>query len=487
MCIKARWQHEKPRPCSSSFDGYCRGFFRMKQLPQPFAIPKKPTYIKIADDIDLFHVFNVIESQNDVCFLLESLGREEHMSRYSLIGFDPDHQIVARSKTLLIDNESYETDNPYYVLSQLFPTSILARNYAGGLVGYLSYEAMNYFEPSLQLPEHEQFDQFRFGLYLDGLVYDKMTGELFYFYYKKSRMDLVNVYLKQSKSLKHAKTDISVTFEGDSMTKNQYTEMIEATIEEIKKGNSFQSEAGFKTFFSIKGTEKLAIYEKLRNVNPSPFMYYLKFSRQILIGASPELLFRMRDGEMETFPLAGTIKRGKNESEDRRLARQLLHDPKEIAEHNMLVDLHRNDIGKVAQFGTVKVRRLMDVKKFSHVQHISSEISGLIHPNENMFTALASNFPAGTLTGAPKIETMKIIHSHEQVARGPYGGGVGHFGLNGDCTFCIPIRSLFIYEDEAFAQTSSGIVYDSKPENEYKEIQNKLAAMKQVLATFKTK
>jgi len=192
-------------------------------------------------------------------------------------------------------------------------------------------------------------------------------------------------------------------------------------------------------------------------------------------------LFSLRDGEMTTRPLAGTARRGKDDAEDQALARELLNDPKERAEHTMLVDLHRNDIGRVAQFGTVRVRDLMSVKKFSHVQHISSEIVGMIHPNHDMFSAFASNFPAGTVSGAPKIESMKIIEKNEPEARGPYGGGVGHFGFNGDCTFALALRSIFIAGDTAYAQTSGGIVYDSDPEKEYAEIQNKLAAMKKAL------
>lgn len=184
---------------------------------------------------------------------------------------------------------------------------------------------------------------------------------------------------------------------------------------------------------------------------------------------------------METFPLAGTAKRGKTAAEDQELARRLLNDPKEIAEHNMLVDLHRNDLGRVAKFGTVKVRSLMDIKKFSHVQHISSEISGVIKEGEDMFSALAASFPAGTLTGAPKIESMKIINRIENVPRGPYGGAVGHFGFDGNCTFAISIRSLFVSGDYAFAQTSGGVVLDSDPEKEYEEIENKLAGMRKAL------
>ncbi len=236
-----------------------------------------------------------------------------------------------------------------------------------------------------------------------------------------------------------------------------------------------------KTEYKIEG-DALQIYERLRTVNPSPFMYYVKFNNKKIIGASPELLFSLRNGEMTTRPLAGTIRRGKDEKEDQQLARELLHDPKEIAEHNMLVDLHRNDIGRVAQFGTVKVRDLMSIKRFSHVQHISSEVVGIIRLEDDMFSGLASNFPMGTICGTPKVETIKIIDANEPEARGPYGGGVGHFGFNGDCTFALALRSLFVSDVYAYAQTSGGIVYDSVPEKEYDEIQRKLAAMRKVLA-----
>jgi anthranilate synthase component 1 len=187
---------------------------------------------------------------------------------------------------------------------------------------------------------------------------------------------------------------------------------------------------------------------------------------------------------METFPLAGTAGRGKDAAEDTRLARRLLNDPKEIAEHNMIVDLHRNDIGRVARFGTVKVRSLMDIKRYSHVQHISSEIVGIIDEKHDMFSALASNFPAGTLTGAPKIEAMKIIDDLESDGRGPYGGAVGHFSFNGDCTFAIPIRTVFANGEEAYVQTCGGNVYDSNPDDEYQEIMRKFAGTKKVLDRF---
>jgi len=447
----------------------------MKKLPK-IKIGLKPFYKKIAEDINFFELFRTIEDQHEVCFILESLGEEGDFARYSVIGFSPEHLISARGKTLTIDEATYHVENPYYSLREIMPTQTIAKNYAGGLIGYLSYDAVHYFESNIKPKLHPDFEQFMFGVYTDGVILDKLTNELFYFYYTTDRSALVNSYLKK----KVSKKSFKAVFKGDSSSQNEHAEAVEYVKEEIRKGNTFQCEVGFKSKYSISGSA-LGIYENLREVNPSPFMYYLKFGKKQVIGASPELLFSLRDGEMETRPLAGTIRRGRDDAEDKRLARQLLNDPKEIPEHTMLVDLHRNDIGRVAQFGSVKVRDLMSVKKFSHVQHISSTITGFIKQNEDMFSGLASNFPAGTLSGAPKIESMKIIDRLEKEPRGPYGGAVGQFGFNGDCTFAIAIRTLFVSGKDAYSQTSGGIVLDSTPEGEYDEIQRKLAAMKKVL------
>jgi len=425
---------------------------------------QKPVYIKFAQDIDFFKLFQKIEQQFSTCFIFESLGEEGKFSRYSIIGFDPEYVISARESRFLD-------------LRKIMPQNIISGNYAGGLVGYLSYEAINYFEPSLNVKVHDLFEQFMFGVYTDGLILDKLTNELFYFYYDTDRSGILKNIMKS----KLNKSGVQVKFVKDSLTKEEHGKIVEKVREQIKLGNIFQCEVGFKSEYQITG-DALNLYERLRKINPSPFMYYLKFSDKKIIGASPELLFSLRDGEITSRPLAGTIQRGKNETEDRQLARTLLNDPKERAEHNMLVDLHRNDIGKIAKFGTIKVRDLMSVKKFSHVQHISSEITGVIKKGEDMFSALEANFPAGTLTGTPKIEAMKIIDREEIEARGPYGGAVGHFGFNGDSTFAIAIRSLFISGSYAFTQNSGGIVYDSKPDKEYDEIQRKLAAMRKVLA-----
>lgn len=456
------------------------------KLPK-IQLTQKPTYIKFAEDIDFLAVFRQIEETFETCFLFESVTREENFSRYSLIGFDPQHVISARENNLMFDGKIYPVNNPYLALREMMPPTTIAKNYAGGLIGYLSYEAANYFEPSLHVKTHEAFDQFMFGVYTDGLVLDKLTNEIFYFYYEEDRSDVLRRILNNHKTFRTGlqtpsgtQTLHATSLQRDTLSKEEHTKIVEKVKEEIRAGNTFQCEVGFKTEYTIEG-DTLPIYERLREINPSPFMYYLKFGKKKIIGASPELLFSLRDGEMTTRPLAGTMQRGINQKEDKQFARELLNDEKEIAEHTMLIDLHRSDMGKVSRFGTVKMKDVMTIEKFSHVQHISSEISGLIKSGEDMFSALASNFPAGTVTGAPKIESMRIIDSNEATARGPYGGGVGHFGFNGDCTFALAIRSLFIADTYAYSQTSSGIVYDSDAEKEYEEIQRKLAAMKKVL------
>jgi len=444
----------------------------MNNLPK-IKIGKKPNYIKFGKDLDFYALFEKIEQEFKFCFILESLGEEEKFSRYSIIGFDPKHLISAKGNNLKVDEKNYEVENPYYALREMMPEKTIARSYAGGLIGYLSYDAINYMEPSVNVKVHPLFDQFIFGVYTDGLIFDKLTNELFYFYYSVNRIETVKKLLKN----KIKKESLSIKFIMDELTEKEHKIIVERVKKQIVSGNTFQCEVGFKSEYEIKG-DALKIYANLRKVNPSPFMYFIKFSEKKIIGASPELLFSLRDGEMTTKPLAGTTKRG---NEDRYLARMLLNDPKEKAEHNMLVDMHRNDIGRVAKFGTVRVRDLMSIKKFSHVQHISSEVTGIINTDEDMFSGLASNFPMGTVCGTPKVETIKIIDKNELQARGPYGGGVGQFDFNGDCTFALALRTLFISENFAYTQTSGGIVYDSVAEKEYQEITRKLAAMKKTL------
>ena len=457
----------------------------MSPKPQPIELPRKPHYVTLTADCNFFELFKKIEKRFDTCFMLESLGEESYVSRHSIIGFDPEQILYAKGNSLYIRNrdgatESYQSDNPYYLLRDIVPQDVISRKYAGGLTGYIGYDAMHYFEPSLKLKSSDYFDVFKFGLFKDGLTLDKMTGEVTYFYYTESRIDFIRQLLEEEYP---GNGELKITDLGDTMTRQQHTDAVMKVKQDIVDGKIFQCEVGFKKRFRLEG-DTINIYEKMREMNPSPQMYYVKFGEQKLIGASPEMLFRLRQGEMETFPLAGTAKRGATPEEDTQYARTLLNNPKEIAEHKMIVDLHRNDIGRVARFGTVKVRSLMDIKRFSHVQHISSEIVGIMAESEDMFSALASNFPAGTLTGAPKIEAMKIIDDLESDGRGPYGGAVGHFSFNGDCTFAIPIRTVFAKGEDAYVQTCGGNVYDSNPADEYEEIRQKFNGTKKVLDQF---
>ncbi|MCB1170118.1 MAG: anthranilate synthase component I family protein [Leptospiraceae bacterium] len=457
-------------------------------------LPLKPVYRKIHHTLDFFSLFRTIESHCHTCFFLESLEEGSSDSRYSVIGFLPDVVLRAQSHGLhyqrmdttpdrpekVLESDFFETADPYELISQWMPDNSISRNYCGGLVGYLGYDATNFFEPALGLRFHPEFDPFLFGIYTDGLVYDKMTGEVFYFHYDKDRLDLVQTWMQENPP---ATGSLQARLIEKTRDRDQHRFMVEQALEEIRAGNTFQCQIGFQVNYELEGST-MAFYEALREVNPSPYMYFVKFGQKQIIGASPELVFRLRQGEMETYPLAGTTRRSPDASEDVSNARSLLNDPKEIAEHNMLVDLHRNDLGRVARFGTVKVRRLMDIRKFSHVQHISSEVVGIIRKDKNMFDGLKATFPAGTLSGAPKVESMKIIERVEKSPRGPYGGAVGHFGWNGDCTFAIPIRTLFVNENRAFARASGGIVFDSDPEYEYREIENKLAAIVRTLQRF---
>ena len=338
----------------------------INKKPKKIIIQGKPKYVKIGDEYDFFQLFIKIEQNFKNCFLFESLGEESNISRYHIVGFNPKYLVYSEQKDQLIIEdtsngkiEKYVCDNAYYELRTIIPQNIISRKYAGGLVGFIGYDSINFFEDNLNITKNNNFESFKFGVYLDGLIFDQMTGEVFYYYYEDNKIEILKDILKQTNKFNK---NVDCKFIKNSMTKEDHRKAVLKIKEDIKNGLIFQCEVGFKSHYRIKGN-LTEIYSKLRSLNPSPHMYFMKFDDQVIIGASPELLFRLKNGEMETFPLAGTTKRGSNKEEDLKLARELLNDSKEIAEHNMLVDLHRNDLGRVAKFGTVKVRNLMDIKK----------------------------------------------------------------------------------------------------------------------------
>ncbi|MCK5471937.1 chorismate-binding protein [Candidatus Gracilibacteria bacterium] len=434
--------------------------------------PKKLKYRekKIKTSLDLLEIFARLKQSFETCFLLESLGNYDDFSRKSYLGFAPHAIIHGNPGKLVINGKVFATPNPFEALKLFLPKLPKGRGFRGGLFGYLNYEATRYFEPSVKFREHPDFPDFEFGLYFDGLIFDKKNGELKYFYLSEDRSKLLEKILRKPL---HRERKFTAQASGTNRSQKNFEAAVTEGKKEIFAGNTFQFVISRKYFFELKGN-RLDFYKKLREVNPSPHMFFLKFGTRELIGSSPELIVRVENGMVENYPLAGTRKITGDAKRDAKLAKELLADEKEKAEHMMLVDLARNDVGKVCEFGSVKVRKLMVIKKFSHVQHIASEVVGKLRKDQNAFDALAAQMPMGTVSGAPKIETMKIIQRLEPDARGPYAGAVGFFSLTGDCVLAVNLRSLFAANGKATVQAGAGVVADSVPRNEFKEIEKKV-------------
>ncbi|MBM9579633.1 anthranilate synthase component I family protein [Leptospira sp. 201903070] len=414
------------------------------------------------------------------CFLLESHPGYPDNYRYSYLGFSPSFQFRGYPGRLVLNGQDHSTKNPYETLKELFPNRKNSKKYLGGLVGFLAYDAVSLFEPVTNLKPREGYPLFSFGLYLDGIVIDHLTGETEYFYYSENRVEeLLTLILERNES--EGTTQIRPL--GYSKTKEEYSNMFQKTKEEILAGNTFQCQIGFEERFQIEGS-LIPIYQSLKRNNPSPYLFFYKDQELETFGSSPELLISHRDRIVETYPLAGTYPRGRTFYEDQTLTKKLLNDEKELAEHSMLIDLHRNDLSRVCEIGTVRLKKEFEILKFTHVQHIKSEVVGILKENENSFSGLASVFPAGTLTGAPKVESIKWIQKTEKDERGLYGGVLGYYSLDGSSQFCILIRSLFRMGSSAYSRAASGIVLDSVEDLEYQEILNKLKAIQKSIEEF---
>ena len=314
------------------------------------------------------------------------------------------------------------------------------------------------------------------GFFDDGIAYDHRQQRAFYHYSSDNRLAEVQRLINQPRN--------SETLDYDqpkvNITKRRFEESVEKAKEYITSGDIFQVVLSKRYDFHLKG-DLVAFYSFLREINPSPYMYYLKAGNRKIIGSSPEMLVRVDNRVVETFPIAGTRPCVENHSENKRLARELLADPKERAEHVMLVDLARNDVGKIAKFGSVNVPEFMKVHRYSHVQHIVSQVVGELREDRECYDALRAVFPAGTVSGAPKVRAMEIIEELEPTKRGPYAGSVGYFSYNGNADFAITIRTLFADNDEAHIQVGAGIVADSVPEREWFETDHKAEALMKAL------
>ncbi len=421
-----------------------------------------------------FDLFQRIYSKYPSSFLLESMESDSGLARYSVIGFKPTATLKAQNGILEIKKENetleIETSNPFNEIKNLIGNGSNKKGFRGGLVGYVSYESVRYFEP-VKMPDGILPD-YEFGLFLDAVIFDRLQNKCEYITLGENRLDEIKAVSKE----KFEMDELSFEEKNHHFSRGKFENMVLEAKEKIKAGEIFQSVVSNAREYKINGN-KLSFYENLRNINPSPYMYHLKLEDREIIGSSPEMLVRVEGRDVETYPIAGTRKRGETASEDATLEKELLADEKEKAEHLMLVDLARNDIGKVSEFGTVQVPEYMTVKKFSHVQHIVSRVQGKLHRSKNAVDAFAAIFPAGTVSGAPKIRAMEIINQLEGIPRGPYAGAVGYFGLNGNADFAITIRTLVCDGNQAKIQAGAGIVHDSLPTNEYYECENKAQAL----------
>jgi len=424
-----------------------------------------------------FQIYNKISRNYSHSFLFESLTGPEVLAETSVMGFDPKIILKGYSdKVEIIENHkttTIQTTNPFEELKKLLAKSNdQSYRYLGGAVGVVNYDAIRLVE---NIPDNHRSPQplMEFGIYDDGILYDKIHEKLFYFYHDENRFDKLKI--GEGSFEEFHSTEVV-----PNMDKTKYSEIVNKAKKYIHDGDIFQVVLSRKFAFDVSG-DNLTLYKTLRKLNPSPYMYHLKQDTKTIIGASPEMLVRITGDKVETFPIAGTRKITDDEEKNKALSEELIHDEKELAEHTMLVDLGRNDIGRVCKYGTVHPESLMEIKRFSHVQHIVSHIVGNLAPENDMFDAFQAVFPAGTVSGAPKVRAMEIIDELETESRGPYAGAVGYFSYNGCCDFAIAIRSIFIENNKGFVQSGAGIVSDSIAENEFKETEHKAGAMLQAL------
>jgi len=421
-----------------------------------------------------FDVYNKISRNYSHSFLFESLEGPDELAETSIMGFGPEFIVKGYFDRITIQDrdgkiETIQTNSPLEEIKKLIKkTDDMSYRYLGGAVGNIDYDAIRLFE---NIPGEQDLQKpiMEFGIYNDGILYDNKKKQFFYFFHDEDRRDKIK---KTEETIgKFEISDITA-----NLNKEEFEKIVSKAKEYVHSGDVFQVVLSRRFSFDGKG-DYLKVYEKLRGLNPSPYMFHLKMNDSVIIGSSPEMLLRVTGKDIETFPIAGTRKITDDEEKNKKLKDELLNDEKELAEHTMLVDLGRNDIGRVCDYGTVKVKELMVIKRFSHVQHIVTHVVGKMNEKYDMYDAFQAVFPAGTVSGAPKVRAMEIIQELEPTQRGTYAGAVGYFSFNGCCDFAIAIRSIFANKDKGFVQAGAGIVFDSIAENELKETEHKANAM----------
>ncbi len=443
-------------------------------------------------------VLQTLKRNSDHCYMLESAEDAKRWGRYSFLGFEPTMEISCRNGQLTIKNgETREVQTSYpgtyireIVESNRAPKVEGLPSFTGGLVGYFSYDYMKYVEPSLKLKGRDEahFRDVDLMLFDQVIVFDNLRQKMILIVSMSLDGDTTKEYekalgrlerLKKIVKSKDSSTDIPLTLKSPLkpyFTKEKYCSMVEKAKRHIYEGDIFQVVLSNRLSADINGSI-LNVYRMLRSTNPSPYMFYFSSNDIEIAGASPETLVKLENHILHTFPLAGTRKRGETDEEDQRLEKELLSDEKELAEHNMLVDLGRNDIGKVSKFGTVELEKYQSIERFSHVMHIGSTVKGEIRDGKDYMDTIDAILPAGTLSGAPKIRACEIIDELEDCKRGIYGGAVGYIDFTGNMDTCIAIRMAYAKDGRIYVCSGAGIVADSVPEMEYSECLNKAKAV----------
>lgn len=428
------------------------------------------------------------------CYMLESVPGNERWGRYTFMGYDPKLEITCMDGIMTAGGIKLNTDNPAEFLRQIMsdytsPSFDYLPSFTGGLVGYFAYDYIGYSEPAARkkVIDTEHFKD------LDLMLFDKVIA---FDNLKQKIILIVNITLEDpetgyNKAVIELKQMAELLRNGEKKKepgghlleevhplfgKDEYCAMVEKAKHYIKEGDIFQIVLSNRLSAKFEGS-LLNTYRMLRTVNPSPYMFYFSGTDVEVAGASPETLVKLENGILHTFPLAGTRPRGRDEAEDRALEAELLADEKELAEHNMLVDLGRNDLGKISRFGSVEVEALHTIERYSHVMHIGSTVRGEISDGFDAFDAISAVLPAGTLSGAPKIRACQLIAELENNKRGIYGGAIGYIDFTGNMDTCIAIRTAYKKNGQVFVRSGAGIVADSVPENEYQECINKAKAV----------
>ena len=467
----------------------------LKKLKENKEYTLAPVSMEILSDfITPIEAVRILKATSTHAYLLESAKANENWGRYTFLGFEPELSISCIDGKMNVDGKEFTCSDPTNYLRELLkkyksPRITSLPPFTGGLVGYFSFDFINYKEPStkMNIDDSEGFKDIDLMLFKDVIAFDNVKQKIILITNIELDKDIRVEYekaLQRLNSIKELLYTGKKSFEGGKLlgevtplfSKDEFSNMIGKAKHHIHEGDIFQIVLSNRLQANFEGS-LFDTYRVLRTVNPSPYMFYFSGTDVEVAGASPETLVKLEDGILHTFPLAGTRPRGKSEKEDKELEAELLADEKELAEHNMLVDLGRNDLGKISKFGSVVVEKFHSIERYSHVMHIGSTVRGEIRPEYDALNALEAVLPAGTLSGAPKIRACQLIEELENNKRGIYGGAIGYIDFTGNMDTCIAIRLAYKKNGKVFIRSGAGIVADSDPDKEYMESINKAGAV----------